>query len=210
MELVHTKIPREFLDRLPEGMKFIHRHGQEFLVVEEIFCSKGHSLMSDSVRIHGEPSIRIAVGRPDIETADEAERGPGTQTTAGAGDAEAPPAGRGLIFVDAFWGSHAKLYSFFPQTGCADYVVDAHCPQCGVSMMVKRPCGRDECDGDEGIQFFLPGENNSVTVCAKLGCPDHELLVRGLPSDALEAVSEINFFGHGFYGEDDDSEMGGI
>ncbi len=215
MELVHTKIPREFLDRLPEGMKFIHRHGKEFLVVEEIFCPKGHSLMSDSVRIHGEPSIRIAVGRSQDAAPTGATGDPladnSVDGTAAADRATAgATTGRGLIFVDAFWGSHAKLYSFFPQSGCADYLVDAHCPHCGVSMMVKRPCSRDDCDSDEGIQFFLPGENSSVTVCAKLGCPDHELLVRGLPSDALEAVSEINFFGHGFYGGDDDSDMGGI
>lgn len=176
MELIHRRIPQEFLERLPEGMKFIHRHGSEFLVVEEIFCPKGHSLMADSVRIHGEPSIRLAVDLPGSR--------------------------EGLIFVDSFWGSHAKLYSFQQQT---QGVVHAHCPDCTTSLMVDRVCSDEGCDSRQGIALHLPGSGNVVTVCARLGCPDHELVVGGLASDALHAVSEINFFGHG-----DEEMMGGI
>jgi len=179
MQLIHRKIPREFLEMLPEGMKFIHRHGKEFLVVEELLCPNGHSLMVGSVRIHDEPSISITVNRSE---------------------------GPGLIFIDAYWGSHAKLYNFIADaTHPMDYA-DAHCPHCGVSLVVERECGRMECDSNRSIKLHLPGEGNFVSVCARLGCPDHRIVVGDVPSRIIEAVSEINFFGYG----DDDEAFGGI
>ena len=173
MQLIHRKIPREFLEMLPEGMKFIHRHGKEYLVVEELLCPKGHSLISPSVRIHDEPSIRISVSRPN---------------------------GTGLIFIDAFWGSHAKLFSFMPAPGENLAVLKASCPECGVSLTRPRRCSRPECDSETSIAFNLPGENDVIYVCAKLGCPDHVLIAGGVPHRLNRAVSEINYFG---YGEDE-------
>ena len=38
MQLKHTEIPLRFLQQLPEGIKYIHRHGKEFLVVEQLYC----------------------------------------------------------------------------------------------------------------------------------------------------------------------------
>lgn len=173
MQLIHRKVPREFLEMLPDGMKFIHHHGKEFLVVEELACSKGHSLMEESVRIHDEPSIKIAVERPN---------------------------GLGLIFIDAFWGSHAKLYNFMPAPDEKVTFAAAHCPTCGESLVVDRPCGRMECDSQRSFKFHLPGHENVIYVCSKLGCPDHSIVVGGLPQRLTRLVSEINFFG---YGEDE-------
>ncbi len=170
MNLVHRKIPAEFLDALPEGMKFIHRHGQEFLVVEQLQCPAGHSLMVESVRIHGEPSIRFQV------VPDDPSR---------------------LIFLDAFWGSHAKLFSFFP---CQDedvQYVNAYCPQCGTSLTVHEKCALEECDSTRSLDLQLPGGRNHIYVCAKLGCPGHRLAVTDLPYNLNRIVSEINYFGHG-------------
>ena len=180
MQLIHRKIPREFLEVLPEGMKFIHRHGEEFLVVEELLCPNGHSLMVDSVRIHDEPSISIAVHLPQGAT--------------------------GLIFIDAYWGSHAKLYNFLADASHPLDYADAHCPHCGVSLVVERECGRMECDSSRSLMFALPGEGNFVSVCAKLGCPDHRIVVGDAPRRVTEEVNEINFFGYG----DDDDAFGGI
>lgn len=173
MQLIHKEVPREFLEVLPDGLKFIHRHGKEFLVVEELTCSNGHSLMSHSVRIHDEPSIKIAITRPN---------------------------GTGLIFIDAFWGSHAKLYDFFPAPSEDLSNVDAHCPACGVGLAVNRPCGRMQCDSTRNLLFHLPGEHNFVYVCAKLGCPEHSIVVGGVPQHLNKLISDINYFG---YGEDE-------
>jgi hypothetical protein len=170
MQLIHRKVPREFLEMLPDGMKFIHRHGKEFLVVEELMCPNGHSLMEESVRIHDEPSIKIAVERPN---------------------------GLGLIFIDAFWGSHAKLYDFMPAPSEEVTYPVAHCPECGASLVIKRSCSRMECDSDRSFVFHLPGENNFIYVCAKLGCPDHSIVVGGVPQHLTKLVNEINFFGYG-------------
>lgn len=104
MELIHRKIPREFLEILPDGLKFIRKHGKEFLVVEELFCPNGHSLMGESVWIHDEPSIKIAMDRSN---------------------------GIGRIFIDAFWGSCAKLYDFFPAPSEETTHLKAQCPFCG-------------------------------------------------------------------------------
>lgn len=180
MQLIHRKIPREFLEMLPEGMKFINRHGQEFLVVEEVHCPQGHSLMNRSVYIHDEPSICLEVHRHGDE--------------------------RGLIYVDSYWGSHAKLYSFLADpTHPMDYA-EAYCPHCGTSLVAERSCGRLECDSTRSLELVLPGTGNRIFVCAKLGCPDHAIVVGKLPHDITEAVDRINFFG---YGEDDEG-FGGI
>jgi hypothetical protein len=173
MQLIHKSVPREFLELLPDGLKFIHRHGKEFLVVEELFCPAGHSLMAESVRIHEEPSIRITVERPN---------------------------GTGLIFIDAFWGSHAKLFNFLPAPSEDLVHAKAHCPTCGVNLNVERPCGRMECDSAEHLLFHLPGENNFVYVCAKVGCPEHSIVAGGVPQHLNKLVSDINYFG---YGEDE-------
>ena len=107
MELRHTKIPQRFVDQLPEGLKYLHRQGKEYLVVEQLHCPAGHSLMSPSVRIHEEPSIRLRV-------------------RSGAQE--------GLIFVDAYWGSHDKLYSFVPGATDAGPMIHAFCPTCVVKL----------------------------------------------------------------------------
>jgi hypothetical protein len=179
MQLIHRKIPREFLEMLPEGMKFIHRHGKEFLVVEELLCPNGHSLMVESVRIHDEPSIRISVERPE---------------------------GSGLIFIDAYWGSHAKLYNFIADPSHPMDYAQAHCPHCGASLVVDRSCGRIDCGSQKSLMFRLPGEGNAIYVCAKLGCPDHSIVVGNVPAQVAKEVDQINFFGYG----DDDEAFGGI
>lgn len=187
MQLIHRTIPREFLEMLPEGMKFIHRHGKEFLVVEDLLCPQGHSLMVESVRIHDEPSISIAVTRPESPEHESA-------TT-------------GLIFIDAYWGSHAKLFNFMADpTRPLDYA-DAHCPRCGASLVVERPCGRIECESTRSLALHLPGDDrNMIYVCARLGCPDHSIVVGDVPAQVQEEVNGINFFGYG----DDDEAFGGI
>lgn len=173
MRLVHRSIPREFLEVLPEGMKFIHQHDQEFLVVEELACPAGHSLMSESVRIHGEPSIAIAIRR------------------AGATN---------RLFVDAFWGSHAKLYDFMPEPGESLELAEAVCPECGVSLVVAGSCSAQGCSCTQRIELLLPRAGDRISVCARVGCPDHRLEVGGVPTQVNELVNEINFFG---YGEDE-------
>lgn len=173
MRLVHRSIPREFLEVLPEGMKFIHHNGHEFLVVEELTCPAGHTLMSESVRIHGESSIAIAIRR------------------AGA---------TSRLFVDAFWGSHAKLYDFLPEPGESLELAEAVCPACGVSLLVTGSCSEEGCDSAKRIELQLPRAGDRISVCARVGCPDHRLEVGGVPKQVNELVNEINFFG---YGEDE-------
>lgn len=178
MELRHTKIPGQFLERLPEGLKYLHRHGKEYLVVEELVCPNGHSLMSSSVHIHDEPSIRFRVRNGGQE---------------------------GLIFLDAFWGSHDKLYSFLPVSAGSRPVLDTFCPECGASLNVDEPCLHPGCGCTTCIVFRLPGGSNRIFVCARLGCPWHRLEVSELPKALARSVSEINYFGHG-----DDEAFQGI
>lgn len=170
MKLVHRTVPRAFLEALPDGMKFIHRHGKEFLVVEELRCPAGHSLMCESVRIHGEPSIQVGIRRASRTS---------------------------RIYVDAFWGSHAKLFDFQANEGESVLFAEAVCPTCGVSLMTDGRCKAEGCDSTKRIRFQLPREGDSITVCARLGCPDHEIHIGEVPQRLNRIVSEINFFGHG-------------
>ena len=162
-------------------------------MVEELFCPAGHSLMSRSVHIHEEPSIRLRV-------------------RSGAQE--------GLIFVDAYWGSHDKLYSFLPTVVDMGSVLQVFCPTCGVSLVVEERCEQQGCGSDRCILFRLPpgrgpapvganqaaipgrgpapvGGTNSIYVCARLGCPWHRMDISRMPDAVQRSVSEINYFGHG-------------
>ena len=170
MKLVHNEIPVEFLRSLPEGMKLVNRHGREFLVVEEVYSRKGAPLISDSVRIHGEPTIRVGVKIGGQE---------------------------GLIFVDAFWGSHAKLYGFVPDLAQADTVVEAFVPETGESLMTEWTCDVEGCGCRSAIEFQLPGGKNTIQVCARFGCPGHRIVLSELDEPVADTVSGINYFGAG-------------
>ena len=168
MQLKHTEIPLRFLQHLPEGIKYIHRHGKEFLVVEQLSCPKHHSLIADNVQIHGEPSVMMKIRIGDQE---------------------------GFLFVDAFWGSHAKLFSFIPNLAAEHPYVEAFCPTCGTNLVVDEACSLTDCDSRRSILFHLPGRGDRIRVCAKLGCPGHLMELSALPESLAESVSEINYFG---------------
>lgn len=170
MQLKHTEIPVELLVNLPEGLKLVRRHGREFLVVESIEGFDGTSLMSETVKIHGEPSIRILVRLGDTE---------------------------GLIFVDAFWGSHAKLYGFIPKGIDGESIVEVRVPATGKSLMVTRSCAVPGCGCTKAIDMHLPHNGGHVFVCARLGCPGHAIEISNLPKPVSDTVSGINFFGAG-------------
>ena len=159
-----------FLEHLPDGLKYLHRNGKEYLVVEELVCPQGHSLMATSVHIHEEPSVRMKVRSGGRE---------------------------GLIFVDAFWGSHDKLYSFLPVASDASPVLEAFCAECGASLVVDEPCEQEGCGSTRCIVLHLPGPANRIYVCARLGCPWHRMDISDLPEAVSRSVSEINYFGHG-------------
>ena len=175
MELRHEEIPLEFLRRLPDGIKIVKRHGQEFVVVEQVYGPHGESLISDTVQIHNEPSIRLGVRIGDQQ---------------------------GLIFVDAFWGGHAKLYSFLPQSVVANAEVDAFVPEGGASLMVERSCDVEGCTCTRAIMLALPDGKSRVYVCARLGCPGHAIEIADLPEEVSQQISSINFFGAGSLDED--------
>jgi hypothetical protein len=170
MELHHTKIPVRFLERLPDGLKYLHRNGKEYLVVERISCPNGHSLMATSVHIHDEPSIQFKVRTGGQE---------------------------GFIYLDSFWGSHVKLYSFLPVGSDSGPVLQTFCAECGVSLDADEPCERPGCGCARCIVFHLPGGANRILVCARLGCPWHRMDVSELSKAVSRSVSEINYFGHG-------------
>jgi len=168
MDLKHTVIPQELLSFLPKGILYLHKHGREFLVVEEVTCPNGHSLIVDSVKIHGEPSIKI-----DVRIAEQ----------------------EGSFFIDAFWGSHSKLYNFIPELPKKDPVIEAYCPKCGENLIVERECTIPECSTKRHILLTLPDRENFIYVCARLGCPGHYLDVKKASKNISQRISEINYFG---------------
>lgn len=175
MKLQHKEIPVEFLRRLPDGIKIVKRHGREFMVVEQVLGPGGEDLISGSVHIHGEPTIRLGVRIGTHE---------------------------GLIFVDAFWGGHAKLYSFIPETPVENAEVDAFVPDNHASLMIDRTCDVEGCSCKRSIMLTLPDGKSRVYVCARLGCPGHAIDIADLSADISRKISSINFFGAGSLEED--------
>ncbi len=169
MELKSNKIPDEFRTVIPRGLRLVHRNEQEFLLVESIFCPRGHNLLVDSVHIHGEPSIKLELminGQ------------------------------KGLAFIDAFWGSHAKLFSFLPS--CTDgTMLEGFCPYCHAPLMEDYDCDLEGCGSHRGMALHLPSGSGKVIVCSSLGCPGHILEVGSISHELTESISGINFFGAG-------------
>lgn len=168
MELKKVKIPEGFLEALPQGIKYIRKNHKDFLVIDEIYCSDGHNLKADYVQIHGEPSIRI-----DVDIRGE----------------------RGSFFIDAFWGSYAKLYSFIPKIEENRIIIQAFCPLCGINLMTRDFCEEEGCGTEEHVELFLPGTENRILVCARLGCPGHKVYIYDVPVQMNRTISEINYFG---------------
>ena len=169
MELTPKEIPMEFLRVLPDGIKLVSRKGHPYLVMDRVEDASGNSLMDDAVHIHGEPSIKLQ---------------------ARVGDSE------GIIFVDAYWGSHAKLYSFIPDFSMGG-TVEASSPADGLSLMEPWKCPIDGCGETHGIRLRLPGGRNNIVVCGKLGCPGHHIDVERMAEGVSESLSNINYFGEG-------------
>lgn len=169
MKLKVTEIPENLKNVIPPGFKLVRRSDHEFLVVEALFCRHGHSLLVDHVKIHGKPSIMLkaAFGSKD----------------------------EGVMFVDAFWGSHAKLFSFLPSLIEDELLLEAYCPTCGISLMEESTCHDPGCSSTKGIVLYLPGNGNTVHVCARVGCPEHFIEIVDVPHEYIEMISDINYFG---------------
>jgi len=171
MKLTARKIPDEFVRAIPRGFRIVKNQGKDFLLVESLFCPNGHNLVVDSVRIHDEASVKLKVV-VNQET--------------------------GFIFVDAFWGSHAKLFSFMPKTsGDSPAYAEVFCPYCDASMTERFPCPEKGCGSETSVLLILPGGRNKIHVCAKLGCPGHVLEIKDMPSQVVRSVNVINYFGAG-------------
>jgi hypothetical protein len=180
MKIIRKEVPKEFLKTLPEGMKFIIKDGKEFLIIEELYCPKGHSLMDNTVRIQGQSAIRLKVR---------------------AGSSE------GTIFLDATWGRHTKLYSFIPESSSAMEMLEAYCSVCGENLIVDHDCNDEKCDSTKSIQMMLPQKDNRIVACAKFGCPGHSIEIKEMREKTVRKVSKINYFGIGF---DDDDLFKGV
>jgi len=173
MKLHNRDIPELFRVHTPLGFKVSERNNHEYLVVTSLCCSNGHNLITEQVMIQGEPSIKldVTIGRRS-----------------------------GLEFVDAFRGSHAKLFNFFPEKIDDHAFVSARCPKCGVPLMESFHCREPECSSEQGIVYTLLCIGSRVHVCAAMNCPSHELEAVDLPyepHDMIIRVSHINFFGEG-------------
>jgi len=178
MKLRIRNIPVEFSKAIPKGLRLIKKGKDDFLLVESVFCPNGHNLIVDSVRFHGEFAIKLKVRINNEE---------------------------GLLFIDPFWGSHAKLFSFIPRVeeNKSTYV-EAFCPYCDVSIIKHFACPNSGCDSHSSIVMLLPESKNQIRVCAKLGCPGHKLKIKDLPPAVVNTVSNINFFGVGAHDDFED------
>ncbi len=171
MKLTARRIPEEFVRAIPKGFRLVKRQGNHFLLIESLFCPNGHNLIVDSVRIHDEASIKLKVVI-NGET--------------------------GFIYVDAFWGSHAKLFSFIPKRAGEGHVfVEVHCPYCDVVMTEDYACTQKGCGSGKSVLLRLPGNENKIHVCARLGCPGHVLEIRDMSRQVVRSVNVINYFGAG-------------
>lgn len=170
MDFIQKEIPSEFLRTIPKGFRLMKRNKNDLLLIESVLCPRGHNLIDDKVRVHDEPSIKLKVTIDGIS---------------------------GYLFIDAFWGSHTKLFSFMPAKKPEDVYVQAFCPHCDADLGETFRCSQKECRSNSGILLLLPGGRNKIHVCSKLDCPGHVLDINDMPHELIESISAINFFGAG-------------
>lgn len=168
IDLRDQKIPKEFIESLPEGLKVVTKRGASYVVVEDIRCPNEHSLLSDMVRIHNEPAITFKVESGETE---------------------------GTIYLDPFWGLHAKLFDFMFKDPLKNPVIRAFCPVCETSLMIKRKCAHPGCKADQYIEFTLPDGKNAISACAQWGCPEHDMAVTNVPARISKMLRNINYPG---------------
>jgi hypothetical protein len=166
LKLEKQNIPKEFIENLPEGLKVISKKGTSYVVVEKLKCPKNHNLLSDTIKINGEPAIQLKI------------KGGGTE---------------GTMFLDPYWGLHTKLFDFMFDNPSDKPVIKAFCPVCNSSLMVKRKCKSPGCKADECIEFILPDGKNRISACGQWGCPEHDMIVTRIPSKVKEMVNKINY-----------------
>jgi hypothetical protein len=166
MNIQYKEIPKNMLNHLPDGLKLIHRNEKNYLVVENSFCPNGHSLMDNSVQINEVPTIKIKIS--DGFTI-------------------------GYIYLDSFWGSHAKLYSFMPEQTYSLDDYNVCCPVCDTNLVVERKCMHESCDSNREVELILPGKNK-IFICAKLGCPGHYMEIKKIPNKVVRNIKSINCF----------------
>ena len=143
MELNVSNIPSEFRKAIPKGFRLIKRNQKDFLYIESLFCPNGHNLIVDSVRIHDEASIKLKVIIKEKT---------------------------GHLYIDAFWGSHSKLFSFVPETSDKDIYVNTFCPYCDADLSGNYACAQKGCNSEKSFTLLLPGGTNKIHVCSRLGC----------------------------------------
>lgn len=169
MKLKHSTIPQEFLSNIPRGMKYVMRNGKDFLVVEQVFCPAGHSLMVDNVRLHGEPSICM------------------TLRVGGAEGAVDP----GLVL-----GQPRQALQFHPQShGRGPGEEQRPVPLVRLSLVTRMKKGCKTCGSNHIIVMHLPGAQNKIMACAGLGCPWHRIVAEEVSHKYTEMVDDINYFG---------------
>ena len=171
MKLTARKIPDEFIRAIPRGFRLIKKHDHDYLLVESLFCANGHNLIVDSVRIHDEASIKLKIVINNEP---------------------------GFLFVDAFWGSHTKLFSFIPKvSGKEPSFAAAYCPYCDAPMIERYACTQKGCGSEKSVLLWLPGGKNKIHVCARLGCPGHVLDITDMSQKVIRSINVINYFGAG-------------
>ena len=173
MKLTARRIPDEFIRSIPRGFRLVQRQGHDFLLIESLFCPNGHNLVVDSIRIHDEASIKLKI----IVNGES-----------------------GFVFVDAFWGSHAKLFSFIPPvSGKGPVYAETYCPYCDAALTETYACTQKGCGSEKSVLLMLPGGKNKIYVCARLGCPGHVLDIKDMSRELVRSVSVINYFGAGVH-----------
>jgi hypothetical protein len=160
------EIPEALKRSLPPGLRLVKRGDAELLVVEELLCPKGCSLITPTVKIHGVNAISLRIRAGEVS---------------------------GLLFLDAFWGGHKKLFDFMFEGEVRDPVVEGLCPHCGLPMNVEGACTWEGCHSQWMVQFHLPDGASRILACARWGCPGHQLVAEELDKEVLEHVSGINF-----------------
>ncbi len=165
MQLSKQSIPKEFLENLPEGLKAINRKGNTYVVVEDLRCPNGHSLISNKVKIHNESAIHIKIEGGNS---------------------------KGNMFLDPFWGLHNKLFDFmFEAQG--KIAIKASCPDCSISLMEENNCKSCDCDSKEQVVFLLPDNKNKITACGTWNCPEHQMSVTNIPAEVVDQLQSINY-----------------
>ena len=122
---------------------------EKVLIVRELFCQAGHSLISKRAVFNGHPGILLGVGLDE---------------------------GKGFVAISPVWGDKTRISIDIDLP--VDHIVNLFCPTCGIDLPRYANCGCG-ADLTALFLTRYANYNDCIGVCNRIGCINSRFVTNG-------------------------------